>query len=116
MTIKPNPKRMRPLQDFPVPCDKNVLRCVLGMFVYYARWIDSSATNVRCFAEAKAFPLTGCATVTFVSLKSELHNSALQSVDKSLSFVVECNAFDVAMSATLNQGDYCRLYVSDLAG
>ena len=43
MTIKPDSERMRPLQDFPVPCNKNALHCVLGMFVYYVTWIDNLA-------------------------------------------------------------------------
>ena len=38
----------------------------------------------------------------FISLKSELRNSALQAIDESLPFVVD--ASDVAVSATLNQG------------
>ena len=104
ITIKPDPERMRPLQDFPVPCNNNALRRVLGMFAYYARWIDSFATKVRPLAEAKMFPLTGSALATFVSLKSELRKSALQSIDESLPFVVEFDASDVAISATLNQG------------
>ena len=87
-----------------MPCNKNALRRVLGMFAYYARWIDSFATKVRPLAEAKTFPLTGSALATFVSLKSELRNSALQSIDESLLFVVECDASDGAISATLNQG------------
>ena len=59
---------------------------------------------MRPLAEAKTFPLTGSALATFVLLKSELCNSALQSIDESLPFVVECDASDVAISATLNQG------------
>ena len=35
MTIKPDPERMHALQDFPVPCNKNALRRVLGMLAYY---------------------------------------------------------------------------------
>ena len=104
MTIKPDPERKRLSQDFPVPCNKNALRRVSGMFPSYARWIDSFATKVRPLAEAKTFPLTGRALATFVSLKSEMHESALQSIDESLPFVVECDTSDVAISATLNQG------------
>ena len=47
MTIKQDLERMRPLQDFLVPCNKNALRRVLGMFAYYARWIDCFATKLR---------------------------------------------------------------------
>ena len=37
-------------------------------------------------------------------LKTELSNATLQSVDERLPFVVECDASDRAISATLNQG------------
>ena len=70
---------------------------------------------MRPLAEAKTFPLTGSALATFVSLKSELRNSALQFIDDSLPFVVECDASDVAILSTLNRTT-CRLYISDLAG
>ena len=104
MTIKPDPERMRPLQEFPVPNNKRALRRVLGMFAYYARWIDSFATKVRPLADAKNFPLSESAIKVFISLKSELRDGALQAIDESLPFVVECDASDVAVSATLNQG------------
>ena len=50
------------------------------MFAYYARWIDSFATKVRPLAEAKT---SISALAIFVSLKAELRNSALQSIDES---------------------------------
>lgn len=104
MTIKPDPERMRPLQEFPVPNCKNALRRVLGMFAYYARWIDCFADKIRPLAETKVFPITGSALDSFVFLKSELRKTALRSIDESLPFVVECDASNVAVSATLNQG------------
>ena len=39
----------------------------------------------------------------FKSLKKELEHVALNSLDESVPFVVECDASDVAISATLNQ-------------
>ena len=60
MNIRPNPKRMRALQDFPVPNKKNALRRALGMFAYYAKWISCFATKVRPLAEAKTFSRCKC--------------------------------------------------------
>ena len=43
---------------------------------------------VRPMAKVKTSPLIGSALTAFVSLNSELRNSALQSIDKSLPFVI----------------------------
>ena len=40
----------------------------------------------------------------FQNLKKEIAGAALQSIDENMPFVVECDASDVAISATLNQG------------
>ena len=48
----------------------------------------------------------------FNLLKNELSNAALQSIDKCLLFAVECNASDVAISATLNQGGKLVAFMS----
>jgi len=53
--------------------------------------------------EAKNFPLSGDALDSFKLLKSELANVALHSIDELAPFVVDCDASDVAVSATLNQ-------------
>ena len=49
------------------------------------------------------FPLDSNALAAFNTLKKELENAALQHIDESLPFVVECDASEVALSATLNQ-------------
>ena len=62
------------------------------------------ADKVRPLAECKSFPVTDSALKSFELLKTELAKAALRSVDESLPFTVECDASDVAVSATLNQG------------
>ena len=37
--IRPDPERMRPLEEMPPPTSKKGLLRVLGMFAYYAKWI-----------------------------------------------------------------------------
>ena len=104
INITPDLERMRALQDFPVPNNKNTLRRLLGMFAYYVEWINCFATKVQPLAEAKTFPLTGNALDAFVLLKSKLLENSLQSIDESLPFVVKCDASDLAISASLNKG------------
>ena len=65
--------------------------------------INCFATKVRPLAEAKTFPIDGSALDAFVLLKFELLKSSLQSIDESLPFVIECDASDVAILASLNQ-------------
>ena len=102
--IKPDPERMKPLLNLPPPDNFKALRRVLGMFAYYAKWISFFADKVRPLAECKSFPVTDSALKSFELLKTELAKAALRSVDESLPFTVECDASDVAVSATLNQG------------
>ena len=101
--VKPDPERMRALTEFPPPTGYKALRWVLGMFAYYAKWIDHFADKVRPLAETKTFPLSGDALNSFTLLKSELANVALHSIDELAPFVVDCDASDVAVSATLKQ-------------
>ena len=54
--------------------------------------------------EAKSFPLNGFQINDFRNLKKEIARAALRSIDENMPFVVKCDASDVAISATLNQG------------
>ena len=77
MKIKPHPRHMRALQDFPFSNNKNVFLRVLGMFAYHNKWINYFDTKLRLLAETKAFSLSGNALDTFVLPKSELLESNL---------------------------------------
>ena len=103
--IKPDPERLRPLKDFPFSVNSKQLKSVLGMFAYYAKWIDRFADKVRPLAIAKVFPISKDikALQAFQLLKQELESAALHSIDESKAFVVECDASEVAVCATLNQ-------------
>ena len=48
----------------------------------------------------------------FELLKQELENAALHSIDESKPYVVECNALDIEISATQNQGDRLVAFMS----
>ena len=48
----------------------------------------------------------------FENIKKEIAQASLQSVDESIPFVVECDASEVAISATLNQGGRPIAFIS----
>jgi len=89
--VKPDPERMRALNEFPPPNGYKSLRRVLGIFAYYGKWIGHFS-KVRPLAEAKNFPLSGDALNSFKLFKSELANVVLHSIDELAPFVVECDA------------------------
>ena len=62
--------------------------------------------------EAESFPLNDSQINDFQNLRKEIARAALQSIDKNMPFVVECDASDVAISATLNQGGHSVAFMS----
>ncbi|XP_068211794.1 uncharacterized protein [Palaemon carinicauda] len=102
--IKPDPDRLRPLQELPPPTNMGSLRRAQGLFAYYAKWIPGFSDTIHPLVNTKTFPLSKPALAAFNSLKKQLMDVSLRAVDESLPFVVECDASEVAVSAVLNQG------------
>ena len=102
-SIKPDPERLQPLQDYPPPSNVPSLRRALGMFAYYAKWISQFSDKIRPLADTTSFPLDKEALASFNALKDELARVALSPIDEDIPFIVECDASDVAISASLNQ-------------
>ena len=73
------------------------------MFAYYAIWIPQFSDEVRPLTDTVSFPLDQKALASFNALKDELARVALSPINEDIPFVVECDASDVAISATLNQ-------------
>uniref|UniRef100_A0A5S6Q597 RNA-directed DNA polymerase n=1 Tax=Trichuris muris TaxID=70415 RepID=A0A5S6Q597_TRIMR len=80
--IRPDPSRLQPLRDLPVPKDKKSLQRALGLFAYYSQWIFNYSSKL---------------------LKRDIEKSAVQAIDESLPFEVETDASEVALAAVLNQ-------------
>lgn len=101
--IKPDADRLRPLQDLPTPMSLKSLKRALGMLAYYAKWIPRFSDKIRPLTQVESFPMDASAVSAFSKLKDELLNVSLQSIDENVPFVVECDASDIAVAATLNQ-------------
>lgn len=102
-SIKPDPDRMKALRELPPPHNTKAQQRVIGLFAYYSQWIRKYSEKIRPLVINKSFPLSPAAHDAFNLLKAELEHAAIVSVDQNVPFVVETDASDVAISATLNQ-------------
>lgn len=102
-SIKPDPERLQPLLELPIPKTKKELERVLGMFSYYAQWIQNFSTKVHPLVASQSFPLSRDAIEALETLKEDISSAVVVTVDKSIPLVVETDASDIAIAATLNQ-------------
>ena len=101
--IQPDPERLRPLRDMPVPNDPKSLRRCLGLFSYYAKWVASYSDKISSLLSATTFPLTETQQKSFKSIIQDICSAAIAPIDTSVPFEVETDASDVAVAATLSQ-------------
>ena len=102
-TIRPDPDRLRPLCELPVPHDsRSVSRC-LGLFYYYSQWIPRFSDRIKPIASCKSFPPPPPAVEAFESLKKTIEDTVVTAIDETFSSEVETDASEVALAATLNQ-------------
>ena len=73
------------------------------MFAYYSPWISHFSDKIRLLNQNTTFRLPPQVLDSFERLKSEIEEAVLVTVDHNLPLVVETDASDVAISATLNQ-------------
>jgi len=103
-SIKPDPSRLEPLKNLPPPRDTASLRRTLGMFSHYASLIPDYATKVIPLARS-AFPLSKAGLQSFETLKSEIIGSVVSCIDPNAQFIVETDASESTIAATLTQSN-----------
>ena len=101
--IRPDPERLQPLKDLPLPHNEKSLKRVLGLFSYYAKWIPKFSEKVAPLSKTDTFPLSSEAVESFELLKSDIENSVVQAIDETKPFEVETDASDNAIAGVLNQ-------------
>ena len=101
--IKPDPERLQPLLDLAPPANTSSLKRIIGMFSYYSEWIYQFSTKISPLADANKFPLDEDALHAFNILKNDLSNAVLHSINDEDTLVLETDASDCAVAATLNQ-------------
>ena len=103
VTLQPDPKRVKTLQELPPPKNHKEQQRIIGLFADYAQWISQYSDKIKPLITNNVFPLTNEVLASFLRLKSELVNVSLGVIDENAPFVLETDASNVAVSATLNQ-------------
>ena len=101
--IRPDPERLRPLREIPVPSDPQSMKRVVGMFSYYSKWIPKFSDKIAPLVKNTTYPVSEHCEQAFQQLKTEVENSVVSAIDESLPFELETDASDLAIAAVLNQ-------------
>ena len=99
--IRPDPERLRPLKELPLPTNVQSLRRTVVLFAYYDKWIPEFSSKIQSLVNAKEFPLSTQTENAFNAVKKELEVASLNPIDEAMPFVVECDASESTISATL---------------
>lgn len=100
--IRPDPKRFKPLMDFPPPTNTASLRRALGMFSHYSKFISCFSEKIKHLTQC-SFPLSEKALSAFQKLKKDIENASVACIDNDVPFCVETDASDTTIAATLSQ-------------
>ena len=87
--IRPDPERLRPLLQHPVPNDAKSLRRVLGFFSHYSQWIQCYSEKIRHLTRISSFPISSEAQSAFENLKRDIEKSVVSAIDEETPFEVE---------------------------
>jgi len=106
--IRPDPKRLEPLMNLPVPRSKGELQRAVGLCAYCTKWIVNFSSKARPLHQAlksNLLPLSAGAIKAFNELRSSLVNATLTCVRDDMPFRVDCDASEHTIAATLSQAD-----------
>ena len=73
------------------------------MFAYYSHWISHFSDKIRPLTQNRIFPIPKSVKRSFEDLKHEIEDAAVVTVNYQTPLVVETDASDSAIAATLNQ-------------
>jgi len=105
-TISPDPNRMSPLENFPTPTNTKSLERLIGLFVYYSKWIKNFAEKAAPLFEAKSagdFPLKPNVIESINILKNDIKKSSLSVPIEGKVLTLETDASLLSIGASLNQ-------------
>lgn len=108
--IRPDPAKVRDIQDFPVPQNLRDVRAFVGLCGYYSNHVpnftDIAAPLYLLTRKNVRFRWTDECQQAFESLKKQLMQQPLLSFpDFSKPFIITTDASDVGLGATLSQMD-----------
>ena len=101
--ISPDQSRLKPLLEMGPPTSLKAQKRIVGMFAYYSKFIENFSDKMYPLNHNTQFPVPNSVLEAFRRLKLDLRDAALQAIDFDEQFVVETDASDFCIAATLNQ-------------
>ena len=101
--IAPDPDRLAPLRDLPLPKDMKSLKRVIGVFSHYSNWIQNFSQTLYPLSSCRTFPIESLAKEAFETIKKNIEAATVKSIDEAVPFVVETDASDHSIAASQNQ-------------
>ena len=101
--ITPDQDRLKPLLEMPPPSSLKAQKRITGMFAYYSKFIQNFSEKIHPLNHNTTFPVPDPVLNAFRRLKLDLRDAALKPVDFDKELVLETDASDFCIAATLNQ-------------
>ena len=80
--MKPDPERLKPLRELPLPVAMKTLQHAVGLFACYAKWIPRFSNKILKLKAVKSFPLDAAYLADFKFLKKFIVEASLQAMDE----------------------------------
>ena len=113
--MRPDPERLQPLLDFPTPTTGLELERLLGLLVYYSKWVDDFSTLADPLFEAKKkgrFQLGKKELDAISTIKKAIAEATLAIPEPGVPMVLETDASGQALGGVLSQGGRPVAFVS----
>ena len=101
--IQPDPDRLAPLRDLAPPQTIKAQQRIVGLFSYNSQWIPRFSDKINPLVHNQTFPLPQNVLESFHKIKQELESAAIVTIEPGVPLVVETDASELAIAATLNQ-------------
>ena len=106
-TKRPDPERLKPLLEFPLPDTMPKLRRLIGFFAYYAKWISDYSNKIQPLLKAQdsSFSLSDDAVARAIeNLKKDISSSLLVlPMHDAGPLTIETDASGAAIGGALSQ-------------
>ena len=103
--MAPDADRLKTLLQMPVPHNQPSLRRAMSMFAHDSQWVALFSEKIHLLTQVETFPLSRQAVESFEGLKKDIAKSAITTIDQNIPLVVETDASDCAIAASLRQAD-----------
>jgi len=104
--MRPDPLRLSPLMEYPIPTNYKTLERLIGLLVYYSKWVQNFSMLAKPLFDAKAakqFPLSNKCLESINQIKTRIAQASLAIPIQGVPLTLETDASGTCIGATLMQ-------------